>query len=330
MKLILQKLLNRTYYLPLTAVLLLLSSCEDRDNSLAPYEGSPGMSNITVEANTYTPKITWLGGYVSVVGINKGSNGALDSSLIWLIYKTGNSISYPLTYGQLPDGASDLTAQYGGANIPRLIEDQPYTYWVMKEDVWNQIKDQQNKILRVNPSLAFGYQVILDTIEISKSSYVQINKNIDSYLNIFDISYFGLPEVILGRIELVETDTSNSPIIRWTITQHDSNGVLITDSLISAIGIVEGTGYEASKIVWEVYSEEIVNGVPTYGKKNVIGSPVYAPSANIPETFTFKEFPLTGLERNKGYYLWIAAKGWNQRDRFRYTTQYAFITFKTN
>lgn len=323
MKLYLLKILRRKHYLMVIPFLFLINSCKERDNTLAPYEGSTLMSNIVVEENTYNPKITWVGGYASVVGVNMGNNAALDSSLIWLIYKPGNAIHYPVTYPQLPEGVSDLTHQYGGTTILKLEEDKTYTYWVMKEDVWNQISSQRNKVIKLDSTLSSGYQPSADTIKISRSSYFQVIKNIDRFVNIYDISYFGSPDIILGVFNIIQTDTSNTPIIQWKVTQLG-----VTDTLISALGIVEGAQYDASKVIWEIYSEETVNGVPVYGKKNVIPSPIY-PGAHLNGTFSFKEYPVTGLERNKGYYIWMAAKQWDQTNRFRITPYYAYITFKT-
>jgi hypothetical protein len=245
--------------------------------------------------------------------------------LVWLIYQAGNSIHYPVTYPQVPSGASDLTQNYGGNTLPKLIEDNTYTYWVMKEDVWNQISSQKNKVLKVDSSLTSGYKINADTIEISKASYFLVKKNIDKYVNIYDITPFGSPSIVLGVIQIIQTDTSNSPIIKWTVTQTG-----VTDSLISAMGIVEGTGYDASHVIWEVYSEDTLNGLPAYGKNNVISSPVYPPSFNVPKTFTFTLYPSTGLTRNNGYYVWIASKQWDQKSRLRITPYYAFVTFKTN
>jgi hypothetical protein len=323
MKLFLQKLYNRKVYLLAIFSIVLINSCKERDNTLAPYTSSTSVSRIIVEDNTYTPKITWVGGYASVVGVNRGNNAALDSSLVWLIYQAGNSIHYPVTYPQTPAGASDLTQQFGGNTLPKLIEDNTYTYWVMKEDIWNQISSQKNKVLKVDSSLTSGYQINADTISISMSSYFQIKKNIDKFVNIYEISYFGSPDIILGVFNIIQTDTSNTPIIQWKVTQLG-----VTDTLISALGIVEGAQYDASKVIWEIYSEETVNGAPVYGKKNVIPSPIY-PGTHLNETFTFKEYPVTGLERNKGYYIWMAAKQWDQINRFRITPYYAYITFKT-
>lgn len=323
MKLHLLKILRRKHYLMVIPFIFLINSCKERDNTLAPYEGSTPMSNIVVEENTYTPKITWVGGYASVVGVNRGNNAALDSSLIWLIYKPGNTIHYPVTYPQLPEGVSDLTHQYGGTTIPKLEEDKTYTYWVMKEDVWNQISFQRNKVIKLDSTLSSGYQSSADTIKISRSSYFQVIKNIDRFVNIYEISYFGSPDIVLGVFNIIQTDTSNTPIIQWKVTQLG-----VTDTLISALGIVEGAQYDASKVFWEIYSEEKVSGATVYGKKNVIPSPIY-PGAHLNETFTFKEYPATGLARNKGYYIWMAAKQWDQTSRLRITPYYAYITFKT-
>jgi hypothetical protein len=323
MKRFLHKLLNKNYLL-LIPVIFLFYTCK-QDNTLAPYSGSPAMSNIMVEENTYNPKITWVGGYATVVGINKGSNASLDSSLVWLVYKEGDAIHYPITYDQLPEGASDLTSQYGGTHISKLVEDQPYTYWVMKEDMWKQVSSKNNKVFRVNDSLQSGFTVDADTLYLSKTAFFTVNKNIDKYLNITEVSYFGSPDIILGHIEVIQTDTSYTPIIKWTITQLG-----VTDSLIAAIGIVEGTAYDPTKVVWEVYSEDTINDKVVYGKTNVISSPVYPPQFNNPHTYTFTVYPSTELQRNSGYYVWIAAKQWDQKSRLRITPYYAFITFKTS
>jgi len=95
------------------------------------------------------------------------------------------------------------------------------------------------------------------------------------------------------------------------------------------MGIVAGTQYDASKVVWEIYTEETVNGSTVFGQENLISSPVY-PGAHLDGTFTFTEYPATGLVRNNGYYVWIAAKKWDQKSRLRITPYYAYVTFKIN
>lgn len=59
-------------------------SCSESDGPLAPYAGGGGtLSTLTVEQNSFRPELTWVGGYASMVGINKGTVAVLDSSLIW-------------------------------------------------------------------------------------------------------------------------------------------------------------------------------------------------------------------------------------------------------
>jgi hypothetical protein len=305
-------------FIILTAFIVV--SCSEEDNGLAPYVGSPPMSKITVEQGSFRPKITWLGGYASVVGINRGSKAAFDSTLVWLVHRPGNNIKYPVQYGVTPEGAENLTAQFGGTSLDSLVEDNNYTFWVMKEDAWTQISSLQNKEIRVDSSAVSGVTIRQDTILIAPSSLSKLNQNLDNYINIFEISSLGRG---LGIISIIQTDTGNSPVIEWTITQAG-----VTETSVAAMGIVEGNQYDAEKVVWEIYSEETVGGLPVYGKKNVINPPVN-PWNEIPETFTFKAFPEIGLERNKGYYVWIAHANWNGNDRLRITPYYSYATFKT-
>jgi hypothetical protein len=161
-------------HLVLVMALALSISCGNDENPLASYEGQPAMSNIVVEAGSLTPKITWLGGYVTVLGINRGAVAALDSTLVWLIYAGGNNIHYPVTFGQVPPGAQNISSQYGGKSLDRLVEDDTYTYWMLKEDVWSQVAANTNKPLRVDASLtATTIKVENDTVFINAHSHTQ-------------------------------------------------------------------------------------------------------------------------------------------------------------
>jgi hypothetical protein len=300
-------------------IIIVFISCENSDNTLAPYVGSPNVSGLQIEAKSFTPKITWIGGYVTVLGINRGSNAALDNSLVWLIYKSGNGIHYPVQYGQLPDGAQDLTLQYGGSSIPELIEDSTYTIWVIKEDVWNVITANPGKIITLDSALTQTSSIVGDTIKLSASVHTQKTQNLDNYLNIYEIATFGR----LGLISIEQTNTSNDPKIRWTITQPE-----VADTLIAAIGIADGGQYSSSASIWEAYSEVTENDTLFFGKHNVIPSPLIA-GQNLSDTKVFVEYPIDGLQRNKTYYVWIANKNWDGVGRLRSTPFYAYATFKT-
>lgn len=313
------KLLNIKISILLIFLLLSFFGCSKDDNSLAPYVGSPAMSDIVVQSGSFKPAVTWIGGYVSVFAVNRGNKAALDSTLVWLIHSVGNNIHYPVTFGVLPEGAEDLTAQFGGSTVDSLSEDNTYTYWVLKEDVWNQISSQKGKVIEIDSSQSGSLvQIIDDTLKVNNFSCVKETQNLDVYINIDNISTFGR----LGIIS-IEIMNSNNPVISWEITQDG-----VTDSLISAIGISEGGQYDATKLIWEVFSEEDSAGVKIYGKKNLIKSPVTA-GESFTGTHVFAEYPAAGLERNKTYYLWIANKDWDGATRLRFASGYAYLTFNT-
>ena len=299
---------------------LLLSGCEKSDNTLAPYVGSPIISNLQIEEESFSPKITWVGGYVSMLGVSKGSKAILDSSLVWLLYKSENGIHYPVQYGELPDGVQDLTSQFGGTTTAELDEDSTYTFWIIKGDVSDIVLANPNKTIILDTLLTEEYDIAGDTIKLSASIYTETTELLDNYINIYEISTFGK----LGKISIEKPKTSNNPKITWVINQSD-----VTDTLIAAIGVALGSQYSSSTSVWEVYSEVEENGVLQYGKNNVIASPVIM-GQTIDETKIFVEYPEDGLERGQTYYLWIANKDWDSENRLRSTSYYAYATFKTN
>ncbi len=305
-------------FFTITLLIVLFSSCSKEDNALAPYAGSSGMSDITVEDSSFTPKITWLGGYVSVVGVNTGTHAALDSSLVWLIYMPDNQIHYPVQYGTLPSGAQDLTGQYHGTFVDSLIEDSTYTFWVMKADDWNKISSMQNKIIVLDSSVT-DFETDGDTVRFSFYGHTQKTQNLDIYVNFTEIVMKGK----LADIFVEQPRTSNTPMINWHIKQEN-----VTDTLVAAIGITEGNQYNDSKIFWEVYSISDSAGNTYYGKKNVIPTPLIA-GQELPETFVFNEFPATGLKRNTTYNVWIANKNWDGEHRTSVTPYYAYTYFTT-
>ncbi|KUG25180.1 hypothetical protein ASZ90_005003 [hydrocarbon metagenome] len=299
--------------------LIISTACSEDNSGLAPYVGSPEMSTITIEEESFTPKVTWIGGYASVFGVNKGKRATLDTSLVWLVKADGNNLKYPVKFGDPPSNAIEITSQFGGTKLDSLQEDEDYTFWVLKEEVWERLSNEIGKTFVADPSLDEG-EVISDSdsLFISTTVFASLAKRLDVFINIDGISTFGQ----LGVISIQET-RSNRPIISWTITQSG-----VTDTAISVIGIAEGNQFDPGKTVWEIYSETTENGTPVFGKLNVITSPLNV-GDSIPQTRAFVPFNKPGLDRNKTYYIWIANDIWNGEGRLRFEPGYAYATFNT-
>ena len=301
----------------LFAVLLLTMSCSD-DNTIARYEGERELSDIVVENGSFVPKITWVGGYVAALGVNHGTVARLDSTLIWLVASDDDDIQFPVQFGDTPAGAQDLAQQYGGQSADRLEEDNAYTFWLLKKEAWSQVAPNAGKTLKEDPTLTSALVVVQsDTVFLNARIHAQLSQLLNVFINIADVRVFGR----LGAIAVAEPQTSPEVVVSWQITQAD-----VVDSQISAIGVTEGQQFDPNSPVWEAWSEETVGGVPAYGKKNVIASPL-AIGQTIPETRVFTEFG--GLERGKNYYIWIGNQDWDGVSRLRSTSFYAFATFRT-
>lgn len=304
----------------LTVVGFFVISCNSTEDGLTPYVGSPKMSKITVESGTFKPKITWSGGFVSVVGVNKGASAKLDSTIIWLIKSNNNDIRYPVTYGESPEGTQNLTSQFKGETLDSLSEDFTYTYWVIKGNLWDQIAQYSGKTLTEDSTLAAGSFVVLgDTLRLSSENFTLASIQIDLFTNITNLQQFGQ----LGKIQIYQAVDFRGPKISWKIAEAG-----VPDSLLAAIGIVMAQRYSALNQIWEVWSEENSPNGNIYGKKNIIPGPFYA-GATFAGTKVFQEYPQEGLMRNKDYYIWIARSNWDGKTHARTAKGYAYAYFRT-
>jgi hypothetical protein len=289
-------------------------SCNEEDNTLAPYAGSPMLSNIIVEDESFNPKVTWVGGNVSVFGVNRGDKAALDSSLVWLIRTEGNNILFPVVFGELPAGAQDITSQFGGTTLSELEEDEEYTFWVMKSEVWELVSTNIFKPLIVDPSVT-SVSVSDTSVSITPFSFVVGHKSVNVYINIVNVR-------VLGAIAdiFVESTTANIPLIRWRIRAAGA------DTLVAAIGLVRGQVYDASSALWEMYSVRDSAGVSLYARDNIIASPILV-GDDVPGTRTFVEFVPENFQRNTEYHIWIATNNWDREGRQRFTQGYGYAIF---
>lgn len=296
---------------------LIFNSCANEDDAIAPYAGGPKLSTIKVEDESFTPKVSWIGGYVAVFGVNKGDKAVLDSSLVWLIHSNTNSISYPVKYGVVPTGAEDIAFQFGGTRKDSLDEDQKYTFWVLKAEVWNQVSANPNKELFVIDSVLTPVTITGDSLFITSESFTKVNKSLNVYINILEPRPLG----VLATLT-IETTNLNVPLIKWVIKDPS-----VTDTLVAAIGLVKGLNYDVANALWEVYSFRDSSGIIIYVKDNVIASPVLV-GDSLSNTKTFVEFKKENFERNQYYTIWIADKTWDRVNRQRFTKGYAYITFR--
>lgn len=300
---------------------LFVSSCDNQDTALAPYNGSPQMSNVVIEEGSFRPKITWVGGYASVIGVNKGNKAILDSTLIYLVKVVGNNLKYPVRFGDIPIGGVSLLNEFNGNEVDSLSEDRMYTYWVMKEDMWNKISQKKNTQFLPNNNLASGefLSTADSSIELSSYSFTVKSQFIDVFVNIKDLKFFGR----LGNISVLQPIDARPPLVNWIIRQTG-----LTDTAISAIGLVEGQQFDEKFVIWDLWSVQNTDAGKIYGKKNVITAPLRL-GDSFTETISFKDYPAEGILRNKDYYIWFANENWDGKTRSRVTNYYAYATFRT-
>jgi hypothetical protein len=279
------------------------------------------LTKINVEDSVYVPRISWGGGYVSALGVNRGTAARLDTSLVWLIHQAGNALHYQQVFGKLPAGAEDLTTTFGGHPLTAMQEDQVYMFWVAREDVWGTIAANPGKLLMSDSTMSALSRVSGDTLFLSTRSFSLEKRPIDLYIGIKNLRSVGK----LGVIEVIQTNTSNTPIIRWSIIQTNP---VPPDTMLANIGIAGGDHYEVSTVAWEILAVDTSSGQRVYWTTDVIVPPLVA-GQSVPGTDVFTALAPTGLQRNAGYYIWIANKNWDQRSRGRTASNYAYATFET-
>lgn len=301
---------------------LAMFSCETDEGGLAPYAGGQrDLSTITLEAESFTPKVTWLGGYAEAFGVNAGYRAILDTSLRWLVRSPGNTLRYPVTYGTLPSGATDLTADFNGTALPVFPEDVTFTFWVLKQDAWAEVSANPGKVLVPDPNATTPVRIQGDTAFVSSLSLTVLVDTIDVFVNIKNVD----PRGRLADMMIVQTNTSNQGRITFTIKQAG-----VTDTMVATIGICEGVGtFNVNKVFWEILSVDSSGPDPVYRTTNVIDSPLLT-GESVPGTAVFTPFPAKGLNRNKLYYVWIATPEWDGISRdSRVVPYYSWMTFST-
>ena len=298
----------------LIAFAIAVLGCSNSSGPLAPYQGGRDpLSKIIVEGGSYRPEVTWVGGYVSMFGINRGSSSALDSSLVWLVIVPKNNLSFPSAFGTLPAGGQDLTASYGGATPDSLHEDSTYTFWVLKEEATGTVLANPGLRLRVDTLGTESGAVNGDTVFIGLQSYIQRTMRLDLFINIANVQSRGA----IATFQVQASNIDNHPRINWQ-----------ADTVAAAVGIVDGSEYNVNKLVWEVLSIDTSSGQPVYRSLNVISPPII-PGQSFPDTEVFTQYPEGGLQRGKTYFFWIADNQWDGIGHQRFTAHHAYVLFET-
>jgi hypothetical protein len=110
------------------------TGCTDEANPLAPYEGSRPLVLLRVTQN-FAPEMQWVGGRVAAVGVNRGSEAGLDSTLVWLQEAPGDEIGSYVTVGE--NTAADLVRSFGGEPVDRLSDGEEYTFWIAERSAFD-------------------------------------------------------------------------------------------------------------------------------------------------------------------------------------------------
>ena len=108
-------------------VVVVLGGCDTEENLLAPYEGDRPLI-VQAVTTSFAPDISWVGGRAAAVGINRGEQAALDSSLIWIYTANGNELDSPVFVREAIDRAA--VESFGGTPTDSLADDETYTLWV--------------------------------------------------------------------------------------------------------------------------------------------------------------------------------------------------------
>ncbi|NIV11379.1 MAG: hypothetical protein GWN62_08885, partial [Aliifodinibius sp.] len=93
------------------------------------------MLDILHVTQSYTPDIQWLGGRVAAIGVNRGTNAAMDSSLLWLMTSDDNNINSYVTVGM--ETNVNRIMEVGGIPEDSLDDEQIYTFWVAEKSIYD-------------------------------------------------------------------------------------------------------------------------------------------------------------------------------------------------
>lgn len=266
--------MRRSFVLLLgTATLSLFSvSCNNQANTLAPYAGPRGLKMMTVTQN-FTPDIQWLGGRVAAVGVNRGTKPALDSTLVYLMDASTDSITYKsasyITYGTSPD-VSKLES-LGGTYQDSLKNDQVYTFWVATTDAFNSN---------------------LDSTSLTKDNFADTSVTMQLYLRGQSGGETDSQGNLITTVKVLHEQTllQDKYVIEWTPASH----------VFRRIGINAASFGSFTNLIWHVVTPDSL--------ADNIHSPVVI---GVPPPNTTEVVPFSGFQHNQVYMVWMVDSTWS-------------------
>jgi hypothetical protein len=117
------------------------SGCSTESLPPAPYLGHRPLEFLKITQN-FNPELQWVGGRVAAVGVNRGNQPALDSTLVWIRTAPDNSISSVVRIDDEFD--RDFVLARGGVPQEQVSDAETYTFWIAEADVFNSGLDLTN------------------------------------------------------------------------------------------------------------------------------------------------------------------------------------------
>jgi hypothetical protein len=211
---------ERLCFCAVAIALMLLLGCDTDESPLAPYEGQRPLilQAVTLSSN---PDVQWVGGRVAAVGVNRGAQAALDSTLVWIMTADQNEIQSALRIG--PGSDADLIVSLGGTPTDSLATATEYTFWLADES-----------------ALSAG----LPVDELDEFAFADTSVTLNYVLR----GRFGGDASFVNSIRVVRNQSLTEDLYRVEWAPADAN--------VRRLAIREGSSGGFTDLVWDVLADE--------------------------------------------------------------------------
>ncbi|MCF7808291.1 MAG: hypothetical protein K9N38_07190 [Candidatus Marinimicrobia bacterium] len=268
----------------LIAAVPLLISCDEQIDNGVASYQGERALELLEVTTSYTPEIQWLGGRVAAVGANEGSIPALDSTLVWISTSDENTISSYMKFGMHTD--SVFIESVDGTVRDSLIDGLTYTFWIADLEAM----ENQLDTLILNDTIFDSRQMVAN---LTIPGIAGGEKNSSGQF-MYKMNVFREETLIADQI-----------ILNWTPA----------DVPFRRIAIREGRFGAFTNLIWHIVQPDSVTA--SIYPPVVIGS---APDG----TDTAAEWPGTGFDPEKDYFIWMANDDW-EIDFYPFAKGYAWF-----